>query len=133
MDGNVEKVQTPAGPAGATSASVPLGSAPLGSAAVSARTSGDGPPAKPAYPPPAAVPTQHGVNGMREKISKMPKLLWLTSAEVARIGVAAVESGKVRVVTGAPNKVIAFICKYLPDAVARALVASKAKDFRDTD
>ena len=75
----------------------------------------------------------HDVNGMREKISKMPKMLWLSSAEVARIGVDAVESGKVRVVTGAPNKAIAFVCKYLPDAVARALVASKAKDFRDTD
>jgi short-subunit dehydrogenase len=75
----------------------------------------------------------HDVNGMREKISKMPKLLWLTSEQVAKIGVAAVESGKVRVVTGATNKLIAFICKYLPDALARALVASKAKDFRDTD
>src|SRR4249919_2786954 len=75
----------------------------------------------------------HDVTGMREKVSKLPKLLWLSSAEVAKIGVDAVESGKVRVVTGAPNKAIAFVCKYLPDGVARALVASKAKDFRDTD
>lgn len=75
----------------------------------------------------------HDVNGMRGKISKIPKMLWLDSETVAKIGVDAVESGKARVVTGAPNKAVAFLCKYLPDAVARALVASKSKDFRDAD
>ncbi|KFN44742.1 SDR family NAD(P)-dependent oxidoreductase [Arenimonas oryziterrae] len=75
----------------------------------------------------------HDVNGMREKISKMPKFLWLTSEQVARIGVDAVEAGKTRVITGAPNKLVAFLCKYLPDALARALVASKTKDFRDAE
>jgi len=73
----------------------------------------------------------HDANGMREKVSKLPRMLWLSSEEVARIGVDAVESGRMRVVTGGPNKVVAFICKYLPDALARALVAGKSKDFRD--
>jgi short-subunit dehydrogenase len=75
----------------------------------------------------------HDVNGMREKVSKLPKMLWLSSEQVAKIGVDAVESGKVRVVTGSANKAVAFISKYLPDALARAIVASKSKDFRDTD
>jgi hypothetical protein len=75
----------------------------------------------------------HDVTGMRERVSKLPKILWLTSEEVARIGVDAVERGKTRVVTGGANKVVAFICKYLPDFLARALVASKSKDFRDAD
>ena len=75
----------------------------------------------------------HDVNGMREKVSKMPKMLWLTSEQVAKIGVDAVESGKVRVVTGAANKAVASVSKYMPDALARALVASKSKDFRDAD
>jgi short-subunit dehydrogenase len=75
----------------------------------------------------------HDANGMREKVSKLPRMLWLSSEEVARIGVDAVESGRMRVVTGAPNKVVAFICKYLPDALARALVAGKSKDFRDAE
>jgi hypothetical protein len=44
-----------------------------------------------------------------------------------------VESGKVRVVTGAANKAVASVSKYMPDALARALVASKSKDFRDAD
>lgn len=75
----------------------------------------------------------HDVNGMREKVSKLPKGIWLTSAEVARQGVEAVESGRVRLVTGRSNKLIAGLSKYLPDALARALLASKAKDFRDAD
>jgi short-subunit dehydrogenase len=75
----------------------------------------------------------HDVNGMRDKVSRLPKMLWLSSEEVARIGVEAVESGKTRVVTGAANRAVAFICKYLPDALARAVVASKSKDFRDAD
>lgn len=75
----------------------------------------------------------HDVNGMRDKVSRLPKVLWLTSEEVARIGVEAVESGRTRVVTGSANRLVAFACKYLPDGLARALVASKSKDFRDAD
>lgn len=75
----------------------------------------------------------HDVNGMRDKVSKLPKLLWLSSEDVARIGVDAVEAGKVRVVSGGANRVIAWLGKYLPDAVARALIGSRAKDFRDSD
>lgn len=75
----------------------------------------------------------HDVNGMREKVSKLPKGIWLTSAEVARQGVDAVEAGVPRLVTGRSNKLIAALCKYLPDRLARALLASKSKDFRDAD
>lgn len=75
----------------------------------------------------------HDVNGMRDKVSKLPKAIWLTSEEVARLGVDAVEAGTPRVVTGRANRVIATLCKYLPDAVARALIGSRSRDFRDTD
>lgn len=75
----------------------------------------------------------HDVNGMRDKVSKLPKGIWLTSAEVARMGVDAVESGRTRLVTGRSNKLIAGLSKYLPDRLARALLAAKAKDFRDAD
>lgn len=75
----------------------------------------------------------HDVNGMRDKVSKLPKGIWLTSAEVARQGVDAVESGRARIVTGRSNKLIAGLSKYLPDRLARALLAAKAKDFRDAD
>lgn len=73
----------------------------------------------------------HDVNGMRATVSRLPKLLWLDSDEVARIGVDAVEAGRMRVVTGWANKLVALASKLLPDPVARALVASRSKDFRD--
>lgn len=75
----------------------------------------------------------HDVNGMREKVNKLPKGIWLTSADVAKLGVDAVESGRTRLVTGRANKLIAGLSKYLPDSLARALLASKSKDFRDAD
>lgn len=75
----------------------------------------------------------HDVNGMRSSISTLPKFIWLSSEQVARIGVEAVESGKTKVVTGRTNKVIAFLGKYLPDWIARSLVASKSKQFRNID
>jgi short-subunit dehydrogenase len=75
----------------------------------------------------------HDVNGMRDKVAKLPKGIWLTSEQVARLGVDAVEAGKPRIVTGRANRVIAALCKYLPDAVARALIGSRSKDFRDAD
>jgi hypothetical protein len=73
----------------------------------------------------------HDVNGMRGNVSRLPKWLWQDSATVARIGVDAVEAGRRRVVCGAINRIVVAASKYLPDPLARALVASKAKDFRD--
>lgn len=75
----------------------------------------------------------HDVNGMRSQVSRLPKLLWMDAAQVARIGVDAVESGKTRVVPGAANKLVSFITRYLPDMLARAIVASKSRDFRNAD
>lgn len=75
----------------------------------------------------------HDVNGMREKVSQLPNLLWLSSEAVARIGVDAVEAGRPRVISGGANRAIAALCKYLPDAVANALIGSRSKQFRDAD
>ena len=75
----------------------------------------------------------HDVNGMRGRISKLPKFLWLSSEQVAAQGVEAVESGRTRLVTGKTNKLIAFLCKYLPSAIASALVSGRSKEFRDAD
>jgi len=56
---------------------------------------------------------------MRSRASKLPKSLWLDADTVARLGIDAVEGGDARCVTGALNRVIAGISKYLPDAIAR--------------
>ena len=73
----------------------------------------------------------HDVNGMRATVSKLPKGIWLDAATVARLGVDAVEDGRTRLVTGRANRLIAALSKYLPDRLAGALIAAKAKDFRD--
>ena len=75
----------------------------------------------------------HDVNGMRAKVAKLPKYIWLSSAEVARLGVDAVEAGRPRLVTGTANKLIAALSKYLPTPIASALIGAKSKDFRDAD
>ena len=75
----------------------------------------------------------HDVNGMRAKVSKLPKAIWLTADEVAKLGVDAVEAGKSRIVTGRTNRAIASVSKYLPDGAARALVGSQSKKFRNAD
>lgn len=75
----------------------------------------------------------HDVNGMRKSISELPKFLWLSSAEVARIGVDAVEAGKVRVISGTANNIIAWMTRYLPDFLTKALVGGRAKKFRNAD
>lgn len=75
----------------------------------------------------------HDASGMRSTVSKLPKWLWQDGATVARVGIDAVEAGRSRVVSGAANRAIALASKYLPDALARALVASRARNFRNVD
>jgi uncharacterized protein len=75
----------------------------------------------------------HDVNGMRERVSKLPKWLWLDAEAVARMGVEAVERGDARCVTGGANRAIAGLSKYLPESLAHALVASRSKEFRDAE
>lgn len=75
----------------------------------------------------------HDVNGMRANVSKLPKFLWLSSEEVAVIGIEAVEAGKRRVISGFANRVIACMTRYLPDFLSNALVGGKAKQFRNAE
>ena len=75
----------------------------------------------------------HDANGLRATVSKLPKWLWQDSPAVARLGVDAVEAGRTRVVAGAINRLVAALCKYLPDWAAKALVGSRTKDFRNVD
>ena len=75
----------------------------------------------------------HDVNGMRGKVSQLPKGIWLTSAQVAKLAVDAVEAGRPRIVTGGVNRLLAGLSKYLPDRLASALISSRSKDFRDAD
>ncbi len=75
----------------------------------------------------------HDVNGMRERVSRLPRWLWMDAATVARLGVDAVERGDARCVPGAANRMLAGLAKYLPERPARALLESRSRDFRDAD
>jgi short-subunit dehydrogenase len=75
----------------------------------------------------------HDVNGMRDRVSRLPRWLWMDAASVARAGVDAVERGDARCVPGATNRMLAALAKYLPEGAARALLESRSRDFRDAD
>lgn len=75
----------------------------------------------------------HDVNGMRARVSRLPEWLWLDADRVARLGIDAVERGDPRCVTGTANRLIAGVSKYLPDVVARAVVGSRSREFRDSE
>lgn len=74
----------------------------------------------------------HDVSGTRTQVSRMPDWMWLSSEEVAREGVNALESGEVIWVPGRVNRLLRKVAKHLPDRLARSLVAKRSKDFRDT-
>ncbi|HEX2083954.1 MAG TPA: SDR family oxidoreductase [Xanthomonadaceae bacterium] len=75
----------------------------------------------------------HDVNGMRERVSRLPKSLWLDADTVARLGIDALERGDLRCVPGAMNRLIVGMSKYLPDRLARAIVNRRAADYRNAD
>lgn len=75
----------------------------------------------------------HDVNGMRPNVSRLPKLLWMTADAVVAEGLAAVARGQSVHVAGRINRLLALAARLLPGGLLRALVASRARDFRNVD
>lgn len=73
----------------------------------------------------------HDVTGTRALVSKLPRWMWLEADEVARQGVAGVESGRVVVIPGFGYKLMRLAFKHLPDAMARRMVAKNSGAIRD--
>ena len=73
----------------------------------------------------------HDVTGTRALVSKLPRWMWLETDEVARQGVAGVESGRVVVIPGFGYKLMHFVFKHLPDAKVRRMVAKNSSAIRD--
>jgi hypothetical protein len=71
----------------------------------------------------------HDANGTRDKVSKIPGLLWQDADTVAREGIDAALEGKVVYVNGAVNKVIATAMRHLPTALARQVMQRQARAF----
>jgi hypothetical protein len=73
----------------------------------------------------------HDVNGSREEVSAAyPKWMWQTSDHVARVGYAAVEANRPRVIPGWRNNLLAAIPKLLPDGVALNIIAGHARRLK---
>jgi short-subunit dehydrogenase len=72
----------------------------------------------------------HDVNGMRSRVSQLPRYLWMDAATVAREAFEAVEAGRVVHIPGRINRVLAGLAKYLPEPLALALTQRQARKFR---
>lgn len=75
----------------------------------------------------------HDVNGMRARVSRLPRSLWLDADTVARLGIDAVERGDLRCVTGGMNRLVVAMSRYLPEPLARAILDRRAADYRNAE
>jgi short-subunit dehydrogenase len=74
----------------------------------------------------------HDVTGTRAAVSRLPRFMWLTSADVARQGWEAVEAGVPVLVTGRTNRVLATLGRVLPLRWTRAFMRATSKSYRST-
>lgn len=72
----------------------------------------------------------HDANGTREETSRLPPWMWQDAQTVAEAGWRAVEANRAVCVAGLPNKIIAAICKLVPDDWVLGFVAGRARRFR---
>ena len=73
----------------------------------------------------------HDVNGSREEVSSAyPAWMWQTAEHVARVGYAAVEANRPRVIPGWRNNLLAAIPKLLPDALALKIISGHARRLK---
>ncbi len=75
----------------------------------------------------------HDVSGAREKVSKLPKFMWMQADDVARQGFAAVMRGDMLYINGILNRAIAFFAKYLPNWLGEWITRTQSSKFRITD
>ena len=73
----------------------------------------------------------HDVNGSREEVSSAyPAWMWQTAEHVARVGYAAVETNRPRVVPGWRNNLLAVLPKLLPNALALKIISGHARRLK---
>jgi short-subunit dehydrogenase len=75
----------------------------------------------------------HDVNGTRAQTQSMPAWLWMQAAPVVEAGIEACDRGQPVIVPGAVNKGLASLTRLLPEPVARHLIASQSRRFRNID
>jgi short-subunit dehydrogenase len=74
----------------------------------------------------------HDVTGTRDKVSKLPRWLWMDAATVAQQGFEAVMEGTPIYVNGRVNRTIALLVRYLPQTVTEWAGRRLARSYRKT-
>lgn len=72
----------------------------------------------------------HDVNGTRSMVSQMSKKMWMSATDVVSQGINAVENNQAVYVNGWRNRLIARMCKYLPESLVRFLMKGSVSKFR---
>ncbi|MBT8141553.1 MAG: SDR family oxidoreductase [Gammaproteobacteria bacterium] len=75
----------------------------------------------------------HDITGTREQVNKMSKRMWMTADEVAEQALDASEAGKVVLINGKLNNVIAGAIKLMPKRLQYYVMSKQSKNFRKTD
>ena len=74
----------------------------------------------------------HDLTGTRQTVSRLPRFLWMDAPAVAREGYAAVMADKPIHVTGAVNRTIATLVRYLPHRLIVWIARRTARAYRKT-
>ena len=74
----------------------------------------------------------HDVLGTRDRMNRMPALLWLQADDVAREGYDAVMKGRSVVVNGAIYRWLVWLTAVLPRALSRRVSGSAGRRYRKT-
>lgn len=72
----------------------------------------------------------HDVTGTRAQMNKLPGVMWLSSADVARQGYEAVMAGRSVVVTGRINAAIATLVRILPQGLVTSAGRRIGRQYR---
>ena len=72
----------------------------------------------------------HDVNGVRAQMDGIPGFMWLDAETVAEAGYAAAEANRPVCITGWPNRVIAALCKLLPESLLMIVTRRAALKVR---
>jgi uncharacterized protein len=74
----------------------------------------------------------HDITGTRDKVSRLPRFLWMDAPAVARQGFGAVTNGTSIYVNGRVNRVIATLVKVVPYRVLALVGRMLAGSYRKT-
>lgn len=75
----------------------------------------------------------HDVNGQRDRLSDLPEFMWQNAQDVVEAAYDAVEANRAVVVTGGVNKMLAATSQIMPGPIARSIMKSQLKRFRQAD